>query len=157
MARPTQTTGSKTCTKCGVTKDITEFYKRGGKQSPNTRHNHCKECTKMRVSATPSIVKREQALKRMYGITQQDYDRMITEQNHQCAICKTTDPGGRHKSNYFVVDHCHTTGKVRKLLCHHCNTALGLVGDNVDTLQKMIEYLAAADATPVALTAPAIG
>jgi hypothetical protein len=141
MARPTQTTGSKTCTKCGVTKDIAEFYKRGGKQSPDTRHNHCKECTKRRVSATPSIVKREQALKRMYGITQQDYDVMLAEQNNQCAICETTEPGGRHTSNYFVVDHCHTTGKVRKLLCHHCNTALGLVGDNISTLQTMIEYL----------------
>jgi hypothetical protein len=141
MARQTQTVGTKTCTKCNITKDITEFYKRGGKVSPNTRHNHCKECTKNRVSATPSIVKREQALKRMYGITQQDYDRMIIEQNHQCAICKTTDPGGRHNTNYFVVDHCHTTGKVRKLLCHHCNTALGLVGDNISTLEKMIEYL----------------
>ena len=141
MAKTTQTTGTKTCTKCGITKDINDFYKRGGKISPETRHNHCKECTKKRVSETPSIIKREQALKRMYGITQQDYDRMITEQNHQCAICGTTDPGGRHKSNYFVVDHCHTTGKVRKLLCHHCNTALGLVGDNTSTLQKMIEYL----------------
>jgi hypothetical protein len=141
MPRSTQTTGTKTCTKCGVTKDIVEFYKRGGKQSPNTRHNHCKECTKKRVSATPSIIKREQALKRMYGITQQDYDVMLAEQNNQCAICKTTEPGGRHASNYFVVDHCHNTGKVRKLLCHHCNTALGLVGDNIDTLQKMIQYL----------------
>lgn len=141
MARPTQTTGSKTCTKCGATKDITEFYKRGGKQSPDTRHNHCKECTKKRVSATPSIVKREQALKRMYGITQQDYDVMLAEQNNQCAICKATEPGGKHTSNYFVVDHCHSTGKVRKLLCHHCNTALGLVGDNISILQKMIEYL----------------
>jgi hypothetical protein len=141
MARPTQTTGSKTCTKCGATKDITEFYKRGGKQSPDTRHNHCKECTKKRVSATPSIVKREQALKRMYGITHQDYEVMLEEQNNRCAICETTDPGGRHNSDYFVVDHCHTTGKVRKLLCHHCNTALGLVGDNTQILQSMIEYL----------------
>ena len=141
MARPTQTTGSKTCTKCGVTKEITEFYKRGGKQSPNTRHNHCKECTKMRVSATPSIVKREQALKRMYGITQTDYEVMIAEQNNKCAICNTTEPGGRHNSGYFVVDHCHCTNKIRGVLCNNCNTALGLVGDNVDTLHKMINYL----------------
>jgi len=95
----------------------------------------------MRVSATPSIVKREQVLKRMYGITQTDYEVMIAEQNNKCAICNTTEPGGRHNSGYFVVDHCHTTGKVRKLLCHNCNTALGLVGDNVDTLHKMINYL----------------
>jgi hypothetical protein len=144
MAKTTQTTGTKTCTKCGITKDITEFYKRGGKISPNTRHNHCKECTKSRVQTRHKenpLLQRNNDLKRLYGITQQDYDRMIAEQNHQCAICKTTDPKGRHKSNYFVVDHCHNTGKVRKLLCHNCNTALGLVGDNIDTLQKMIQYL----------------
>jgi hypothetical protein len=105
------------------------------------RHSTCKECDKKRVSETPSIVKREQALKRMYGITQQDYDMMLAEQNNQCAICETTEPGGRHTSNYFVVDHCHTTHKVRKLLCHHCNTALGLVGDNISTLEEMIKYL----------------
>ena len=144
MAKPTQTTGSKNCTKCGVTKDITEFYKRGGKQSPNTRHNHCKECTKSRVSknyAKDPMVWRNAELQRRYGITQNDYEVMIAEQNNQCAICNTTEPGGRHNSGYFVVDHCHTTGKVRKLLCHNCNTALGLVGDNVDTLHKMINYL----------------
>lgn len=142
MAKTTQTTGTKTCTKCGVTKNINEFYKRGGKYSPETRHNHCKECTLKRVKENHDPLRqRNNDLKRMYGITQQDYDRMITEQNHQCAICKTTEPGGKHNSNYFVVDHCHNTGKVRKLLCHHCNTALGLVGDNTHILQSMIEYL----------------
>lgn len=144
MAKTTQTTGTKTCTKCGITKDITEFYKRGGKISPNTRHNHCKECTKNRVQTRHRenpLLQRNNDLKRLYGITQQDYDIMISEQNNQCAICRTTDPGGRHKSKYFVVDHCHSTGKVRKLLCHNCNTALGLVGDNISTLQTMIEYL----------------
>ena len=96
MPKPTQTTGNKTCTKCGVTKDIAEFYKRGGKQSPNTRHNHCKECTKTRVTKRynddPNLYK-EQHLKRSYGITLNDYDQMLTEQNHQCAICGTTEPG----------------------------------------------------------------
>jgi hypothetical protein len=142
MAKTTQTSGTKTCTKCGITKNITEFYKRGGKYSPETRHNHCKECTLKRVKENHDPLRqRNNDLKRMYGITQQDYDMMLAEQNNQCAICETTEPGGRHTSNYFVVDHCHTTGKVRKLLCHHCNTALGLVGDNIGTLETMIKYL----------------
>ena len=87
------------------------------------------------------MVWRNAELQRRYGITQNDYEVMIAEQNNQCAICNTTEPGGRHNSDYFVVDHCHTTGKVRKLLCHNCNTALGLVGDNTHILQSMIEYL----------------
>ena len=139
MPKTIQTTGTKYCKSCDTTKPIDEFYLRN--KISMVRHSTCKECDKKRVSATPSIVKREQALKRMYGITHQDYEVMLEEQNNQCAICETTEPGGRHTSNYFVVDHCHSTGKVRKLLCHHCNTALGLVGDNISTLQKMIEYL----------------
>jgi hypothetical protein len=142
MAKQTQTVGTKTCTKCGITKDITEFYKRGGKVSPNTRHNHCKECTKSRVSKTywddPSVYQNNH-LKRNYGITLNDYNQMLTEQKHQCAVCGTTEPGGKHGK--FMVDHCHKTGKVRGLLCKSCNIALGEVGDNTQTLQSMIEYL----------------
>ena len=139
MPKTIQTTGTKHCKSCNTTKPIEDFYVRN--KTSMVRHSTCKECDKKRVSETPSIVKREQALKRMYGITQQDYDMMLAEQNNQCAICETTEPGGRHTSNYFVVDHCHTTGKVRKLLCHHCNTSLGLVGDNIQTLETMINYL----------------
>jgi hypothetical protein len=139
MPKTTQTTGTKYCKGCDATKLIDEFYLRN--KTSMVRHSTCKECDKRRVSATPSIVKREQALKRMYGITQQDYDKMLLEQNNQCAICGTTEPKGRHTSNYFVVDHCHNSGKVRKLLCHHCNTSLGLLGDNINVIESMIEYL----------------
>jgi hypothetical protein len=139
MPKTTQTTGTKYCKGCDATKLIDEFYLRN--KTSMVRHSTCKECDKRRVSATPSIVKREQALKRMYGITQQDYDKMLLEQNNQCAICGTTEPKGRHTSNYFVVDHCHNSGKVRKLLCHNCNTALGLVGDNISTIEEMIKYV----------------
>ena len=142
MSKTTQITGTKTCTKCGTTKDITEFYKRGGKQSPNSRKNHCKECDKKRVSASywedPSK-SRNNDLKRLYGITLNEYNQMLLDQNHQCAVCGTTEPGGKHGK--FMVDHCHTTGRVRGLLCKRCNIALGEVEDNTQVLQSMIEYL----------------
>jgi len=141
---------------CGETKYATEFYVRDKKTG--RRHSACKECDKKRVKArhqaNPERTKNND-LKRLYGITLNEYNQMLTEQNNQCAVCHTTDPGGKHGK--FMVDHCHTTGKVRGLLCKRCNIALGEVGDNISTLQKMIEYLAAADSTPVALTAPAIG
>jgi len=144
MTKTTQITGNKTCTKCGAIKSITEFYKRGGKTSPETRHNHCKECTKSRVTAKykedPSLY-REQHLQRSYGIGRDEYSNLLEEQNNQCAICKSLDPKGKHNNNYFPVDHCHSTNKVRGLLCHNCNTSLGLVGDNIQTLETMINYL----------------
>jgi hypothetical protein len=140
MPKTIQTTGTKYCKSCDTTKPIDDFYLRN--KISMVRHSTCKECDRKRVKENHNpAVYRNAELQRRYGITQQDYDVMLAEQNNQCAICKTTEPGGRHTSNYFVVDHCHTTSKVRKLLCHHCNTSLGLVGDNISTLQEMIKYL----------------
>jgi len=140
MARVIQVEGTKYCKSCDTTKPIDDFYLRN--KTSMVRHSTCKECDKKRVKENHDpVVYRNAELQRRYGITQQDYEVMIAEQNNQCAICNTTEPGGRHNRGYFVVDHCHTTGKVRKLLCNNCNTALGLVGDNTHILQSMIEYL----------------
>ena len=140
MARAIQVEGTKYCKSCDTTKPIDDFYLRN--KTSMVRHSTCKECDKKRVKENHDpVAYRNAELQRRYGITQQDYEVMIAEQNNQCAICNTTEPGGRHDRGYFVVDHCHTTGKVRKLLCNNCNTALGLVGDNTQTLQSMIEYL----------------
>ena len=140
MAKVIQVEGTKYCKSCDTTKPIDDFYLRN--KTSMVRHSTCKECDKKRVKENHDpVAYRNAELQRRYGITQQDYEVMIAEQNNQCAICNATEPGGRHNRGYFVVDHCHTTGKVRKLLCNNCNTALGLVGDNVDTLHKMINYL----------------
>jgi len=140
MARVIQVEGTKYCKSCDTTKPIDDFYLRN--KTSMVRHSTCKECDKKRVKENHDpVAYRNAELQRRYGITQQDYEVMIVEQNNQCAICNATEPGGRHNSGYFVVDHCHTTGKVRKLLCNNCNTALGLVGDNTQILQSMIEYL----------------
>ncbi len=55
-----------------------------------------------------------------------------------CGICLNIDPG---KKGVFVVDHCHSTGKVRGLLCYSCNIAIGLFKDNTELLEKAIFYL----------------
>ena len=141
MARPLQINGTKTCTDCGVEKDINDFYLRGGSYSPNSRKSKCKECDKARVKRrhleNPDRTKNND-LMRTYGITLEEHTRMFEEQNGVCYLCKK--PGdGRWKK--LCVDHDHKTGKVRKLLCRSCNTALGQVGDNVDLLKAMIEYL----------------
>ena len=64
--------------------------------------------------------RRDQYLRSTYGISAEDFDAMLTEQNGCCAICGNKDDGRR-----LHVDHCHTTGKVRGLLCSPCNTKLG--------------------------------
>lgn len=85
-------------------------------------------------------------LKRQYGISLNEYNRMLDEQAHACAICQVVDidhapaeyPG---KSKTLHVDHHHVTKKVRGLLCSRCNPLLGYARDSVGTLQGATQYL----------------
>jgi len=63
---------------------------------------------------------------------------MLEEQEHKCAICLTSDVD---LEKLLAVDHCHTTGKVRGLLCSNCNLALGNFKDNITNLEQAIKYL----------------
>lgn len=72
-----------------------------------------------------------------YGITAEQWEEKLAQQGGVCAICKKVDPRGRRLS----VDHCHTTGQVRGLLCDRCNTLLGRVDDDRDILISAADYL----------------
>jgi hypothetical protein len=78
------------------------------------------------------------SFRRTYGISIEQRDQMFLDQGSRCAICKSPEP--RWKSGWHT-DHCHETGKVRGILCHFCNVALGLLKDNLETLQAAINYL----------------
>ena len=75
---------------------------------------------------------------RKYGLTPDDYNRMFTEQNGYCAICK------RHQSEFeisLVVDHNDETGVVRELLCGSCNAGIGMLQHDEEFLRNAIVYL----------------
>jgi len=76
-------------------------------------------------------------LKSVFGITVDFYNQLLKNQNNSCAICKRIEPTGYG----WHVDHCHSTNKVRGLLCSKCNQGIGLLEENTDTLKKAIEYL----------------
>lgn len=76
-------------------------------------------------------------IKRIFGISLNDYNELLKKQNEVCAICGNKEKNGKKLS----IDHCHATKKVRGLLCGSCNRALGLLKDNTLFLQKAIEYL----------------
>ncbi len=78
-------------------------------------------------------------LKTRYGIDIEQYKKVLENQNYLCAICGCSENDTKHKR--MSVDHCHSSGKIRGLLCRKCNAMLGLVNDNVDTLLKAIDYL----------------
>lgn len=77
-------------------------------------------------------------MKKKYGLTKEDYQNMLKDQNFRCKICTKTI--FEFKSR-FVVDHDHRTGKVRGLLCNKCNAGLGMFQDNIFILEYARQYL----------------
>lgn len=142
----------KRCTVCKVEKSLEDFY--ANRRSADGKNYRCKVCdTASRKTSRRSGGKdcgtfqgqRERRYKRLFGITIADYDRMLEEQAGRCSVCRTTSPNGVGESGkhlyYFAVDHCHSTGKVRGLLCNRCNRALGMFQDDSALLQRAIDYL----------------
>jgi hypothetical protein len=85
---------------------------------------------------------RTSILKKKYGISWSDYEEMYERQEGRCAICKKEED-----DRSLAIDHCHTTGKVRGLLCGSCNRALGLLKDDPELIEQAKEYVLSAIAS----------
>ena len=120
--------GSKVCRTCGERKSMKEYFKQH--KSVDLHAHHCKQCVS---GATDKTWRRKSHYKLKYNITIADYDRLVTEQDGKCVICK--------KAGRLVVDHNHRTGEVRGLLCPSCNTLLGLAQDSATHLWEAMRYL----------------
>lgn len=81
---------------------------------------------------------RVHGLKKKYGLTLDDFEQMRQSQGGGCAICRSTE-------EKLVVDHCHSTGKVRGLLCGSCNTGIGHLGDTAESVSRAVSYLRSAE------------
>ena len=77
-------------------------------------------------------------LKKLYNLTEQKYIELYIEQKGNCAICSDYI---EYRGFATHVDHCHNNNNVRALLCSNCNTALGLMKDNVEIMAKAIKYI----------------
>jgi hypothetical protein len=81
-------------------------------------------------------------IKKMYGITIDTYNEMLTEQKGCCAICAKPESNEiKGKVTSLAIDHDHATGAIRALLCSNCNRGLGLFNDSVELLAKAHEYV----------------
>lgn len=78
---------------------------------------------------------RKYNLKSMYNISIEEYDLMCLKQGNACAICQ------KIHIKRLVIDHCHTTGKVRGLLCNNCNSGIGFLQENIEVMKNAILYL----------------
>ena len=111
--------GLQECTGCGLAKLLEEFHTH--RHTFSGRSSLCKECNKVRC--------RDNGPMKLYGITRDQYDVYMED---PCAICGAEDT---------VLDHCHTTGKIRGALCHACNMGLGLYKDVPERLEAAAAYL----------------
>ena len=138
---------SKKCNGCGLVKANVSFGKDISKA--DGMRGNCRECKNkadqkwrgknyvmFRTKNTALMKKkgRQYELKYKYNLTLEQYHTMLDEREHKCDICQNV----MSKPN---VDHCHTTNKIRGILCTNCNTALGKFKDDVDMLQRAIDYL----------------
>jgi hypothetical protein len=112
----------------------------------------CRECGETFTPKAPSHLACSQTcadrmlssryLQRCYGITLRQYEKLRQNQENLCAIClREGFVMASHHKMKLVVDHCHTSGRVRGLLCHNCNRALGLLRDSDEVLRRAINYL----------------
>ncbi len=132
----------RTCSKCGLTKPVAEFNRYVDASAPIAGwryHSWCRDCANARSriygtqnrsrrnerlrewrAANPEAARRKDRrarLKRKYGLTEADLDAMKNEAANKCALCD--------REVKLVIDHDHSTGRVRGLLCGQCNTLLG--------------------------------
>lgn len=132
----------KSCNVCLTEKPLEEFHKHG-----TTYRAQCKPCRSQARKFYSNGTKRseykynpekdrERKFKYHYGITVAEYDAMHESQGGLCKICQRPENGKR-----LSVDHCHTTGRVRGLLCAPCNQAIGMLQDSPVILQAAIDYL----------------
>lgn len=143
---------NKVCACCKIEKDEKEFPIKQGrlysyclkcstekvKEWREKHPNRNKEiCDKWKAKQEKEVLYKKyknKDLKRAYGITYEDYKRMLNDQNNKCAICK-------NDLETPQVDHCHETHTIREILCNHCNRGLGGFKDNINYLESAIEYL----------------
>lgn len=145
------TLSSKRCSCCGEVKPTTEFSRLNNHGKKWGFNPHCKECHNKRIKKYRKDnqekykrLKRNQDLKKLYGLTIEDVEIILKNQNYKCAICGEEiflfgDLKNRNKVAH--VDHNHDTGEVRGLLCGKCNQGLGYFMDNTDYLLSAISYL----------------
>lgn len=140
---------SKRCSRCHESKPPSEFSNRAA--SKDGKQNQCKACNSAWAKENTEArrdswrrYRRATYMKQKYGLTIEDYWVMYEAQGQRCAICRIHgDDANQHTVQQLPlhVDHCHTTGKVRGLLCRPCNTMLGDAKDDLDTLRAAIAYL----------------
>lgn len=126
------------CYSCKQEKPLSDFWK--DKTKRLGVGSECKDCHKQRKHLFRKENKEEMRayyrrwhLQNKYGLTIDQYRDILNQQDGKCGAC-----GSTHR---LVIDHCHTTGTIRGILCDNCNKALGQVHDSTATLRGLIDWI----------------
>ena len=103
--------------------------------------NNCIDCD-VELRSKRAEKARWTRVKKEYGLSASDVAKMLCQQNKSCAICEVNIESGYH------IDHCHSTGKVRGLLCQKCNQAIGLLKENKNLFERASKYIGDHSASP---------
>jgi hypothetical protein len=142
----------KRCLKCREVKPLSDFYRDTSRK--DGLYPYCRECTRNNVlyyvdkrRVTKEGRERSRlwswtAVLKTYGLTPEKYKVLLEEQDGVCAICRNPETfKNKDGLRPLCVDHDHASGKIRGLLCHSCNVALGHFGEDLGRMEKAMEYL----------------
>lgn len=100
-----------------------------------TGSNNCVECS--RISQEKRKVRsRNRRIEKIYGINEEEYSEILLSQNNKCRICFS-----EYNKKSFHIDHCHSSGAIRGILCSKCNQAIGLFKEDTEAMLRAIEYI----------------
>jgi hypothetical protein len=111
-----------------------------GHAGRNVAHGLCPKCYAVywrNNNPEKDAEHRQRARARFHGIELEDFERILAEQGQCCGLCGKNLRDRRDRQ----IDHCHTTGRVRGVLCFTCNKGLGMLGDNESGLLRAVDYL----------------
>lgn len=148
---------TQTCACCAKSRPVADFLTSKGRAT-----TYCESCREVRRRSNRahrerigSAGTRAAHLMQKYKITPAEYDALRAAQDYRCAICQVHESeirvalrgrpklDGSRASEPFrlVVDHCHTSGRVRGLLCPNCNTAVGMLQESPELIRATLAYV----------------
>ena len=141
---------NKKCSKCKKVKGVSNFY--ASSTQPSGLQSNCKDCNRIEAREAyrhgdknkQKISSRRTMLKSKYGISLEQYNEMLQTQNEVCAICglpETVISNKKGGVDSLRVDHCHSTGQIRGLLCSKCNFGVGNFNDSLYLLSSALNYI----------------
>jgi hypothetical protein len=145
---PAPPEGFKCCRTCLEVKPVSEFYKQQAKR--DHLQQHCKTCSRNNLGkwrdknpGRPQKLAADWRRIKEFGILPEEYNALMEAQGDVCAICGERNQRKNKDGSHYAltVDHCHTTGVIRGLLCNLCNPLLGYCRDDRALLEAAAAYL----------------